>query len=236
MVRLGWRRKKKRVEEDLSDRLITLSDPDGAASEAYRTLRTNLLYAAVDMPPKVISVTSPGPHEGKSTTCANLAIVLAQADKKTLLMDCDFRKPVIHKMFGLRNLRGIVDVLAGEYPQETVWHEPVEGLKVLTVGPQPPNPAELAGSRRFAEYLARARHDFDYVLIDSPPIQLVSDPAIIGTQGDGVLLVLDAQNTRKAVVRQSIRSLRTVGAPILGTIMNNVEMSREGYYGYTYKY
>lgn len=232
------RRSKLRQEDvgDLSERLVTILEPTGAAAEAYRTLRTNLLYAFVDKPPKVITLTSPGPREGKSTTCANLGVVLAQADKKVLIIDGDLRKPVIHKIFGLRNLWGVANILVGERGLQEVWHEPLLGLKVVTVGPVPPNPAELLGSRRFAELLSQVRREFDYVLIDAPPVGLVSDPAVLGTQGDGVLLVLDAQNTRKGTLRQSVRDLEAVGADILGTVMNNVKTSKgDYYYGYEYR-
>ncbi len=220
--------------KDLTGRLVTTLDPTGAAAEAYRSLRTNLLYSFVDYPPKVIVLTSVGPQEGKSTTCANLGVVLAQASKRTLMVDCDFRKPVLHKIFGLRNVYGIVDVLAGEYGLRDVWHEPVPGLKVICVGPIPPNPAELLSSKRLSEFLASVREQFDYVLIDAPPIGLVSDSAILGTQGDGVLLIVDAQNTRKRALRQGMRSLEAVGASVLGTVMNNVRASRGGYYHYGY--
>ena len=220
---------------DLSERLVTVSEPTGAASEAYRTLRTSLFYALVDTPPKVIVTTSPGPAEGKSTTCANLAVVLAQADKNTLVMDCDLRKPVMHKIFGLRNFSGVVNVLVGERDLSEVWQEPMQGLKVITAGSMPPNPAELVGSRRFAQLLERVREEFDYVLIDAPPTELVSDPVTLATQGDGVLLVLDAQNTRKGSLRQAIRRLETVRANVLGTVMNNTKVAKGGYYyGYTY--
>lgn len=220
---------------DLSDRLITILDPENVASEAYRGLRTNLLYALVDNPPKVIVFTSHGPREGKSTTCANLGVVLAQADKRILIVDCDLRKPVMHKVFGLRNIRGIVDVLIGQRSLPEVWQEPLPGLKVVPVGPMPPNPAELLGSRRFAEFLAGARSEFDYVLIDASPVGLVSDPAILATQGDGVLLVLDAQKTRKGALRESMRALEAVDANVLGTVMNNLKKGKGGYY-YGYKY
>lgn len=218
---------------DLAGRMVTVQDSTSVASEAYRTLRTNLFYSFVDDPPKVIVLTSPGPQEGKSTTCANLGVVLAQAGKSTLLVDCDFRKPVIHKLFGLRNIYGIVDVLVSGQRLQEVWQEPVSGLKVVCVGPVPPNPAELLSSNRLAEFLARVRKEFDYVLIDAPPIGLVSDPAILSTQGDGVLLVLDAQKTRKRAVRQGVRSLQAVGANVLGTVMNNTKISGNGnYYRY----
>jgi receptor protein-tyrosine kinase len=177
-------------------------------------------------------ITSPGPSEGKSTTCSNLGIVLTQAAKRTLIIDCDFRKPVVHKFFGMRNLHGIVDVLVGERSLQDVWHEPIEGLKVIPVGPIPLHPAEILGSRRFSELIAEVRTEFDYVLLDASPVGLVSDPAIIATQGDGVLLVLDAQKTRKGAVRQSVRSLNAVGANIIGTVMNNFRLAKGSYYYY----
>ena len=140
-----------------------------------------------------------------------------------------------HRAFGERNITGIVDVLAGEYKLQEVWHEPVPGLKVVNVGPIPPNPAELLGSKRLSDLLANVRKEFDYILIDAPPVGLVSDPAILATQGDGVLLVFDAQNTRKVAVRQSMRALQAVGADVLGTVMNNVKASERSYYGYPYE-
>lgn len=213
----------------VSERLVTVLDPTSAATEAYRTLRTNLLYALVDAPPKVIVVTSPGPREGKSTTCANLGVMLAQADKRVLIVDGDLRKPMMHDIFRLRNLWGMVNVLIGDRGLREVWQEPLPGLKVITAGPVPPNPTEFLDSSRFAQFLDQARQEFDYVLIDGPPLGLVSDSMVLAAQGDGVLLVLDAQNTRKRFLRQSIRSLEAVGASILGTVMNKFEPSNGDY-------
>ena len=238
MLRLRRRRPdptKQALEETVS-RPVAVTRPDDVASEAYCTLRTNLLYTLIDTPPKAIVVTSPGPAEGKSTTCANLGVVLAQANKNTLILDCDFRKPAMHKLFGLRNLYGVVDILVGERSLQEIWQEPLPGLRVGTAGSVPYNPAELLGSERFAELLNQARQHFDYILIDAPPTRLVSDPVILAAQADGVLLVIDAQNTRKGLVRQSIRSLETVGASVLGTVMNNVKGPHDSYYYRTYTY
>ena len=221
--------------KEFAGRLVTMLDARSVASEAYRTLRTNLLYALVDNPPKIIVLTSPGPSEGKSTTCANLGVVLAEAGKKVLIIDCDLRKPVIHKFFGLRNLHGIVDVMIGARELPGVWAEPVAGMKVVPAGPLPPNPTELLGTRRWSELIANLREEFDYILIDAPPVGPVSDPAILATQADGVLLIVDAQKTRKGSVRQAMRSLVSVRANVLGTVMNNVEPSKGDYY-YVYNY
>ena len=220
---------KERESEAYAGGLIASLDPTSVASEAYRTLRTNLLYTYADVPPKVIVLTSPGQEEGKSATCANLGVMLAQAGKSTLILDCDLRKPTIHRFFGLPNVRGVVDSLVGEFSLQEVWQEALLGLKVITVGPLPPNPAELLDSRRFAEFLAQLRTKFDHVLVDTPPIELVSDPAIVAAQGDGVLLVFDAQNTRKGGVQRAVRRLDAVGATVLGTVMNNAKASAWGH-------
>ena len=232
MARSQLKKKAQREEKhpSLFERLVTNLDPNSAVSEDYRTLRTNLLYAQVDTPPKVVVVTSPGPTEGKSTTCANLAVVLAQADKNILIMDCDLRKPTMHRTFGVRNFTGLVNVLAGECDLSEVWQESLPGLKVVTAGSVSPNPAELLGSERFARLIGKVREEFDYVLIDAPPTGPVSDPAILATQGDGVLLVLDSQKTRKETFRQAVRKLNAVGAKVLGTVMNNVKVSQQGGY------
>jgi capsular exopolysaccharide synthesis family protein len=219
---------------DHSEHLVTLLNPAGVPSEAYRSLRTSLLYAVSDTPPTVILITSPGPADGKSTTCANLAVVLAQVGKQTLVIDGDLREPSLHKIFGVPNVSGLVNVLSGEYDLLEVCTEPLPELKVLSTGPIPPNPAELLISGRFAELTGQARRLFDYVLIDSPPTGLVSDPMIIATQTDGVLLVLDSQGTSRGSVRRAIRNLEAVGAKVLGTILNKAPKAETGYYGYRY--
>ena len=224
----------RRRRDDASRDLVTVHDPSGAASESYRMLRTNLFYALIDSPPKVIVLTSANMGEGKSTTTANLAVALAQADKKVLILDCDLRSPRLHSMFGVSNSRGLVDILAGGRTEE-VWREPLPGLKLICAGPLPPNPAELLGSRRSAEFLAEMRRRFDYVLVDAPPVG-VSDSAVLAAHGDGVLLVLDSRRTRKGPLRQAMRVLRGVGANVLGTVMNNFEVSGGAYTPYGHPY
>lgn len=214
----------------ISEQLVTLLDPAGSASEAYRGLRTNLLYGQVDKPPKVILVTSPSVKEGKSTACANLGVVLAQGGKDVLVMDCDFRRPAIHTVFGLPNARGAVNALAGECELQEAYQEFLPGLKVLTVGALPPNPAELLMSRRFTELLISVQQGFDYVLLDSPPTKVCSDAAIVAAQSDAVLLTFDAQTTRKGDVRRAVHSLEAVGANVLGTVMNKAKGSEQASY------
>ena len=139
----------------------------------------------------------------------------------------------MHKCFGRRNIHGLVDVLIGERTLQEIAMEPVPGLWVAPVGPTPPNPAELLGSQRFTDFFSGVRQQFDYVLVDAPPVGLVSDAAVLGSQGDGVLLIIDAQNTGKGSVRRAVRKLEAVSANVLGIVMNNVKgPTQEGYYAY----
>lgn len=222
------------TDGDLSRRLIAIEGPGSAASEAYRAMRTNLFYAMSDPQPKVISLTSPGPKEGKTVTCANLGAVLAQAGRSTLVMDCDLRNPVLHEVFGLRNAPGLVDVLAGERDLQGVLREPLPNLKVATAGSIPHNPTELLNSARFAELLGHLRRGFDYVLMDSShvlteslPVGPSAEPITLAAQADGVLLVLDAHGLRTETLRQAMRALESVRARVLGTVVNRAKSTRQ---------
>jgi capsular exopolysaccharide synthesis family protein len=229
-------RPQKQAQKDkvgtLSENLVTLLDPAAVASEAYRSLRTSLLYAVADAPPTVLLITSPGSADGKTTTCANLAVALAQAGKETLVIDGDLRDPSLHRVFGVPNINGVVNVLSDEHSLSEVCTEPFPGLKILSAGPIPPNPAELLSSGRFAQLIAQARRLFDYVLIDSPPTELVSDPMIIATKADAVLLVLDSRATSKGSLRNAMRKLEAIGANVLGTVMNRAPKPETGRYDY----
>ena len=223
-------------DKDFSRHVVALTEPTSPAAETYRALRTNLLYGFIDDPPRTIVLTSPGPGEGKSITSSNLGIVLAQAGKNTLIVDCDMRSPAVHKIFGLTNAKGLVDLLGEKLQLHEVWQKPLEHLMVITTGLIPFNPTELLGSRQFAEFLSQARGEFDYVLMDASPLQLVSDPIILASQADGVLLVFDAINTRKRAVIQSLHSLEAVDANVLGTVMNGAKASKRDYYRGAYIY
>jgi capsular exopolysaccharide synthesis family protein len=235
VARFRSRRQAQNDEVDaLSGQLVTLLDPAAVASEAYRSLRTSLLYAVANAPPTVILITSPGLMDGKSTTCANLAVVLAQAGKETLVIDGDLHEPSLHKIFGVPNVNGMVNVLSGEYDLSEMCTELFPGLKVLSTGPIPPNPAELLISGRLAPLIGQARQLFDYVLIDSPPTELVSDPMIIATQADAVILVLNSEETGKGSLHKAMRNLEAVGANVLGTVINKAPKAKPGRYGYSH--
>lgn len=226
LVRLPTEKQTQGETEDsgLSKGLVTVLDPDGPASAAYHTLQSSLRYALVDAATKVITVTSPDSTEGKSITCANLAVALSQADKSTLAIDCHLREPAMHRIFDLDNSVGVVEALVGECDLSEAWQEPLPGLKVVTAGSVPPNPADLLGSRRFAQLVERAGEEFDYVLIDAPPVRSETDPTmLLTTRGDGVLLVFDSQNTRRATLRRAVRKVGALGARILGIVIDNAE-------------
>jgi capsular exopolysaccharide synthesis family protein len=209
-------------EHEVSRQLVTVLDPTNPASEAYRILRTSLLSALADSSSQAIVVTSPGQAEGKSTVCANLGVVLAQAGNRTLIVDCNLREPAIHRMFGLPGTPGIAEVIDDTCDLEEVYQEPLSGLKVLTAGGTLPNPTEALSSQRFLQLLVSARQEFEYVLLDSPPATTFSDPTILATQGDGVLLVLDAQKTDRKSLLRAARILTAAGANILGTVVNDL--------------
>jgi non-specific protein-tyrosine kinase len=211
--------------------LITLRDPGSAAAEAYRTLRTNIQFSSLDRPLKTLLITSTAPDEGKSVTLANLAVTMAQAEQRVLMVDCDLRRPSLHSLFGLSNERGLTSAILeqgeGELPIQATS---VPGLSLLASGPLPPRPADLLGSRRMGAMVERLRASADMVLIDTPPVVAVSDAAVLAPQVDGVLLVLQAGHTRRDRAREARQILEKVKAHIIGVVLNNARL--EGGYSY----
>jgi non-specific protein-tyrosine kinase len=211
--------------------LITLRDPRSPAAEAYRTLRTNIQFSSLDKPIHTLLVTSTSPDEGKSTTLSNLAVTIAQAEQRVILVDCDLRRPSLHTLFGVPNEQGLTSVILnqgdGELPLHATW---VPGLSLLTSGPLPPRPADLLGSRRMEVLIERLRSEADMVLFDTPPVIAVTDAAVLATRLDGVLLVLQAGKTRRDRAREARRQLEKVKANIIGVVLNNARM--EASYGY----
>lgn len=221
---------------EYGERLVTHTNPKSPVAEAYRILRTNLNFAALDKPFKTLLLTSPGPSEGKSTTLANLGIAMAQAGTRTLLMDCDLRKPLLHKLFGLTNWRGFTNLMVekGVTLEEVIQDTPVPNLKVLTSGPLPPNPSELLASRRAAQVIEEAQERFQLVLIDSPPVVAVTDAAILSAKVDGVLLVIRSHETRINLALQAKNLLDKANAHIIGVVLNGVPIGGDDYYYYYY--
>ncbi len=218
-------------------RLAAILYPRSPVAEAYRTLRTNIEFASVDEPVKVILVTSAVPGEGKTTTAANLAAVFAQAGHDTLLVDADLRKPGAHKMFDLPNAEGLTNLLRSDELTVREIAQPTEQehLMVLTTGPLPPNPAELLRSSRMHTVMERLAASAEFVIVDSPPLQAVTDAAILSSLVDGTVLVIDAGRTRSGAVRNGRETLAKVGARILGVTLNRMSESMSGdYYYYDY--
>jgi len=217
-------------------RLVVLETPRSPVAEAFRSLRTNLQFASVDRPLVRLLVTSPGPGEGKSTVAANLAAVLAQSGKRVTLLDADMRRPRVHKLYGLPNRSGLSGLFVDPrlILDGVLQRTPLENLSVITTGDLPPNPSELLGSEKMNEIITQVMEISDVLVIDSPPVMLVTDSAVLSQRVDGVLLVLRQGETNLEVARHSVEALRRVGANLLGVVLNGVpaRSSRYGYYHY----
>ena len=211
--------------------------PKSALAESFRTLRTNISFSSVDWPYKVILTTSPGPEEGKSTIATNLGVVMAQAKSRVLIMDCDLRKPVIHKYFDLTNIRGLTNLLVQELElEDVVYATEVEGLFVIPCGPIPPNPSELLGSAKMVDLLEKAAAAFDVVLLDAPPVIAVTDAAVLTPMVDSALLVLKAGDSRIDTAREARDRLVRAGARSVGVVLNQAGILRDGYPYHHYHY
>lgn len=217
--------------------LVSLAEPRSPISEAFRALRTNLQFSSVDHPIGRLLVTSSVPENGKSFIAANLAIVFAQAGQSVVLVDCDLRRPIQHKLFDLQNNTGLTNSLISEAnanPEEWLQRTGVENLRLLSPGPLPPNPAEMVGSLRMAKLIEQLAKKFDVVIFDSPPVLSVTDAAILSRQADGVLLVIEAGGTHEKEARRAVEELAQVGAPVLGVALNKIPVGEHGGYGYEY--
>lgn len=212
--------------------MIVEKEPKSIAAESYRTLRTNIQYSSFDKEYKTILVTSSEPGEGKSTTAGNLALSLAQSDKKVILIDCDLRKPSIHKKFKLSNAAGLSDVIIGKENIANVTYKYNDGLVILPAGKIPPNPAEMLGSKAMTSMLEALKKVFDYIILDTPPVQAVTDAQILSTKADGTILVVRAERTKKDSVHNSLGLLKKVNANVIGTVLNGLEASSNNYYYY----
>ncbi|MFL6278411.1 MAG: GumC family protein [Blastocatellia bacterium] len=215
--------------------LVTL-DPQSSAAEAYRVLRTSVLLSAAGQPPKIVLITSGQPGEGKTTTAINTAISLAQLGASVLIVDCDLRRPTAHKVLGVEHQQGLSTYLSQAHVKldEVIQPLPIENLSLLPCGPIPPNPAELIISDRMKEMLDELRGRYDHIIVDSPPLINVTDPVILSTMVDGVILVVHGGKSTRDLVRRARQELATVGAKIFGVVLNNVDLRRDGYDNYYY--
>lgn len=218
--------------------LIAHNDLKNPATEAYRVIRTSIQFAQAGKELKTLAVTSCTPNEGKSITVANLAVVLTQAGKSVLLLDCDMRNPTVHKNFNLSNKVGLSSCISmGTALSDAVQKTSIEGLYALTGGVIPPNPSELLGSEQMKNVLQRAKEQYDYVLIDTPPVMPVTDALIVSRFVDGMILVIASAEVKVEMARDVKNQLVNAGANILGVVLNKVRSEHHGYgYGYYYYY
>jgi len=207
------------------------------AAEAYRSLRTNITLSQVDNPIRTLLVTSCIPREGKSTTVANLGVTFALAQQRVLIIDADLRRPILHRIFGLPNAQGLTHTLSDIIEYEQVFTPTkIPNLWLVTCGIIPPNPSELLGSKKMRAFLERAKQDFDIVLLDSPPISSLADASVLGSMVDGVLFIVKANMASRDLIEKAKDQLQTVGANIIGVVLNDVDVKRDGYYRYYYYY
>ncbi|MGL4850552.1 MAG: CpsD/CapB family tyrosine-protein kinase [Clostridium sp.] len=215
---------------------IVDKSPKSIPAESYRTLRTNIKYSSFDEDVKRILVTSSEPGEGKSTTSGNIALSFAQEEKKVVIVDCDLRKPTVHKKFGVSNMKGLSEAIINK----TVKREDLakytksynNNLDIITAGKIPPNPSEMLSSRAMTDLLELLDKEYDYVILDSPPLHAVTDAQILSTKVSGVVLVVRAGKTKKESVIAAKVTLEKVNAKIIGTVLNGLEQSKDKYYYY----
>lgn len=207
---------------------------DYESSEAYKALRTNIQFCGDDK--KVIVLTSCTPDEGKSTVVLHLAKSLAEAGKKVLLVDADLRKSIMTGNFSIEGeIKGLAHFLSGQtFLKDVIYGTDQKNLDVIFAGPVPPNPAELLGERLFKEMLKYARGQYDYILLDSPPLGSVIDSAIIAEECDGAVIVIEAEVISYRFVQEIKAQLEKSNCPILGTVLNKVDMREQKYYSRYY--
>lgn len=213
---------------------VAWDDPKSVAAEAYRILRTNLLFTNPDRPLKSVLVTSPTVGDGKSTVTANLAVSFAQAGRRVIVVNADLRRPSVHKLFRVPEGAGLTSVLVGQATLEEALRETdAPDVRLLTAGPTPPNPAELLESQRMRTVMRELEQHADIVLYDAPPVTVVADAGLLAPHVDGCILVVSLGVTQRDMARAAVEQLQRVGGRILGAVVNRIGPS-SGYYYYYY--
>ncbi|SHH68115.1 polysaccharide biosynthesis tyrosine autokinase [Clostridium grantii] len=216
--------------------LIVKSNPSSIAAEGFRTLRTNIQYSSIDKKIRTIVVTSAGQGEGKTQVSGNLALTMANLEKKTIIIDCDMRRPNVHRKFRISNEIGLSDILSEQAEFEEVVHSYDKHLCVIPSGPMPPNPAEMLNSIKMKFFIEKLKNDFDYIILDTPPVIPVTDAQVIANEADGVILVVASNEADKDAVVRAKELLLKVRANILGVVLNKIEFSKGKGYWYNYEY
>jgi succinoglycan biosynthesis transport protein ExoP len=229
--------KERSGDEQVRDRdLGVFREPRSMAAECCRSIRTNILFMSPDHPVQTMVVTSPSPQEGKTTTAINLAIAMAEAGGRVLVIDTDMRRPRLHRSFGVPNQVGVSTLILGNSTlDEAVKRTDVPNLDVLPCGPIPPNPSELLHTKRFAQILEDCKSRYAHIILDSPPTSAVTDPAVLGNLADGVILIVKGASTTRDAAAHARRQLVSAKCRLLGVIVNEIDFSNPGY-GYHYYY
>ncbi len=232
-------RKKGQILKNDDNSLITYVSPKSPFSEAYRIVRTNIQFSSIDKPLKVIVVTSAGPMEGKTTTSANLAVAFAQSGSKTILIDTDFRKPKVHKLFNVPNSDGIVNAVAMhdiEGYKKHIINTQIKDLDIMTAGHIPPNPSEVLSSTTMKQMITRIKEDYDIVIMDTPPVSPITDAAILAASADATIFVAGSELLEIEMALRAKDHLDRVKANIIGVILNRLSKNTQGNYYYYYNY
>ena len=223
-------------EEDLKTELIVLNKPTSPQSESIKLISTNINYSATPEP-KVVSITSPAPKEGKTVMAANLAISYAQNGRKTLLLDLDMRRPRVEKALGLEKLNiGVVNHILKDVPLENITQNYMENLDVIPVGPIPPNPTSLLTSKKFEQFMEKIKEKYEKIIIDLPPMLAAADSLIVSKHTDGMILVVRAGETYRNSLKVSIENIEASGVNLLGLVINDINEKSSNYYYYYYYY
>ncbi len=224
-------------EDQIDACIVTQHDPKSPISEAYRTLRTNFQFATIKQKPRTVMVTSAVPGEGKTTTAVNMAVTMADRGIRVLIIDTDLRRPNVHRFLRMERGPGLADVLRdGADIQSAIRKTPIENLWIISCGRVPPNPSELIGSERMQKLMAQLGRDFDLVICDAPSILVVTDPVLLATNVDTVVVVVSANNARRETVIRANKLLQAANAHIAGVVLNGLEATRRHYYYYYYYY
>ncbi len=221
-----------------NDRYYTQSG-SSQVKESYKTIRTNLIYALAGAEKKIVAISSATPADGKSTTSANLAITIAQTGSTVALVDADLRRPTLHKMFKVTNTDGLSNILSKQSSVENCMHSEIKpNLTLITSGPIPPNPSELLSTVTFQNLMDTLSEAYDYVIIDTPPVNVVSDCQVLVRATAGVILVARYKETQYKELEIAAENMRNVGGNILGVVINGVDLKDRQYYyrGRYYKY